>query len=426
MIKTKKASVGQEAKDLKELAGKVDMLTTHKIAAGLSELAYAIKVLVYVESPVYFGQLDINDDNIFLDPFLFAYFNNPNLAERPFLEQLLFGYIPAGSRPAEVNIRLDGNGVGYLPRIGYYQLEKEHWGLQEATLKIEPGGNYALYNGNSRLPYHFYAIKTIQGFEVSVFGSPMLYPYFTSACPAAAAHFNEIDFSVISRKHYDSLDRALTIIRRSRPDYYRQLKLTNRRIVLYDYFPVNSFATKTIHGCVFLCSSSDSSIAFFLDDLVHQMSHNLLNSFITKITDYFCIDAEVRLLNEFITSEREKRTVYSAFHGLFTVAQRAICFEKMYRNKEWFTDRELHELIARYCDQNRRYRTGLEKVDLSAVYTEKGRKLYSQVNKCADEALSVISHIIVATDFSNQVSRFNYQKFCEANPIGKCKELGFL
>lgn len=426
MIKKANIPVGQEAKDQKELAGKVAMLTTGKISAGLSELAYAIKVLVYTESPVYFGLLDINDDNIFLDPFLFAYFNNPNTAGRPLLEQLLFGYIAAGSRPAEVNIRLDGNGVAYLPRIGYFQLEKERWGLQEATLKIEPDGSYAPYNGNSRLPHHFSAIKTIQGFEVSVFGSPMLYPYFTSACPAAAAHFNEIDFSVISRKHYDNLDRALTIISQSCPDYFRQLRLTNRRIVLYDYFQVNSFATKTIHGCVFLCSSSDSGIAFFLDDLVHQMSHNLLNSFITEITDYFCIDAEVRLLNEFIPAEREKRSVYSAFHGLFTVAQRAMCFDKMYRRKEWFTDTELHELIARYCDQHRRYRTGLEKVDLSVVYTEKGRKLYSQINKCADDALSAISHIIAATDFSNQVSRFNYQKFCEANPMGKCKELGFL
>jgi hypothetical protein len=266
----------------------------------------------------------------------------------------------------------------------------------------------------------------VEGYEIIDHATPLLFPYFAQAYPAAAKEFYAVDFTGIAQTHLATLQRALHIIKKHSPAYYKQIRLTNRRMMMYDYFPVNSFATKTFHGCIFMCTRTDSSIAFFLDDLIHQFSHNVLNSFIVDTAEYFKIDPESELLGAYIKNESESRTVYSAFHGLFTVAQRAIFFGKIYNIPGLFSDVEKHELLARYCDQFRRYKSGLEKADPDVIYTPKGKMLYEQIDSCAHAALEKIRPIIDASDFSNQVSRFDYQKFCVLNPLQKFREMNYL
>jgi hypothetical protein len=404
---------------------KVDMITTAKIEDGLASLAHALKVLVYNECPRYFELLDINNDGIFLEPLLFAWFNNPNAPGRPPLEQLLFGYIDPAARPLQVPVLPDGNNTIFIPRIGHLKLSGEN---RDRQLTLEPSGNdlHILDDDGSVIPHRYFPVIDVEGFEVIDHASPLLLPYFAQAYPDSANGFYNIDFTHIAHRHLETLKRALQIIKKYSPVYYKQTRLTTRRMMLYEYFPVNSFATKTFHGCIFMCTRPDSSIAFFLDDLVHQCSHNLLNTFITDTSVYFKIDPELDMLGAYIKNEKELRTVYSAFHGLFTVAQRAIFFGKIYEAPGLFSEPERHELLARYCDQFRRFKSGLERADPGLLYTRKGKLLYDQVERCAHEALSKISSIIRDSDFSNQVSRFDYQKFCVLNPIQKFRDLHYL
>jgi HEXXH motif-containing protein len=416
----RKEATGRHSRD------RAGMITNARLEDGLYELANAIKILVYEECPHYFELLDINDDSIFLDPLLFAYFNHPDIAHRPPLEQLLAGYIPGEKRPLQVPIRADGNNLALLPNIGYFRLMEPPGNDGNGLFLHRSGPGYIIKQGERVIPHEFHPLTFVEGLEVSTYASPFVLPYFALAWPQAEKEFYSIDFTDIARTHLHHIERGLKLIQRYHAAYYRQLKMTNRRIMLYDYFPVNSFATKTFHGCIFMCARPASSIAFFLDDLVHQCSHNLLNSFITDTSVYFKVDPEQRLLKEFIPNEQEERTVYSAFHGLFTVSQRAIFFSKIYDIPDLFTDSERHELLARYCDQFRRYKSGLEKADPDVLYTAKGKKLYDQIDQCCAEALGKISRMIAAADFSNQVSRFDYNKFCELNPIQQFREMHFM
>ena len=63
------------------------------------------KILVYKENPKLFQKLDFENENIFLEPLLFTYFN-PNSDHSFSLEQILFGYIE-DSKKKEVLFRFE-------------------------------------------------------------------------------------------------------------------------------------------------------------------------------------------------------------------------------------------------------------------------------------------------------------------------------
>ena len=59
-----------------------------------TKLIETIKLLLYKENPTLLEKIDFEDDNIFLDPLLFAYFNSKkdNLFSKDLLTEIMQGY----------------------------------------------------------------------------------------------------------------------------------------------------------------------------------------------------------------------------------------------------------------------------------------------------------------------------------------------
>ncbi|ACU58764.1 HEXXH motif-containing putative peptide modification protein [Chitinophaga pinensis] len=391
-----------------------DFIDDLRLQDKLEELAQTIKILVYKEDENIISLLDINDDDIFLEPLLFAWFNNATAPNRPSLEQILFGYISEEQRPNSFTATFDPHGIAYLPKMGSICLTGATH-VETAQVRYRGGTTFEVRHGDTLLPHTFVPLQMVGGFELLPFNHPLFYKYFVPVREDAVVDASAIDTYNISVLQRDNLERALKLIEAHCPAFYRMSCMTNRKIVIFNSEPVNSFATKELQGTVFLNANANSNIAFFLDDLIHQWSHNMLNAYMFNMDEYFVINPELKLLSDYSGITADKRNIYDAFHGIFTVAQRVKCFDVLFRLKDAFSREERHELIARYCDQSRRYKTGMQTVVFSEVYTDAGENLYTSLHEGIEHTLENIRHILDRADFSNQVSRFSYPNFCLLN-----------
>ena len=90
------------------------------------------------------------------------------------IEQILFGYIDEGRRPEEINVLSDGQGVVYVPRVGYFNTDLPNWVL---TLSwCASSRRYLLGDNGTTIAYQFEDIPMIAdgGIEVVRRDHPLL------------------------------------------------------------------------------------------------------------------------------------------------------------------------------------------------------------------------------------------------------------
>ena len=65
-----------------------------ELTSNKDEILEVTKILIYKENPLLFEKLDFNNNDVFLEPLLFAYFNSKsyNLLPKEALEEILQGY----------------------------------------------------------------------------------------------------------------------------------------------------------------------------------------------------------------------------------------------------------------------------------------------------------------------------------------------
>jgi hypothetical protein len=89
-----------------------------KIKINQTEIANAIKTLIYKESAGLLKKVDFDNENIFLEPLLFAYFNSKedNHFPNQILEGILQGYFLNQIKQSYNKVSID-----YVPNIGYFK-----------------------------------------------------------------------------------------------------------------------------------------------------------------------------------------------------------------------------------------------------------------------------------------------------------------
>jgi hypothetical protein len=86
------------------------------------ELIKTIQLLLYKENPSILEKIDFENDFIFLEPLLFAYFNGKkeNLFTTQMLTEILQGYF-VKKEPLILDESYDNDGIAYIPQIGYFK-----------------------------------------------------------------------------------------------------------------------------------------------------------------------------------------------------------------------------------------------------------------------------------------------------------------
>ncbi|MBE9490302.1 MAG: hypothetical protein IMY67_08425 [Bacteroidetes bacterium] len=160
----------------------------------------------------------------------------------------------------------------------------------------------------------------------------------------------------------------------------------------------------------------DENLIYFIEELIHQGSHNYLYYVVHNRKDYFKIDVNNLIMRDFTKQQWDYRSIYGAFHGLFTVTQRVECFDKLL-TQNIFSGREKHELLGRLTDQFSRFRTGLELLDFNEAYTEKGIQFYNELDTKCGSILKKYARLKKEFNLSNRDLDFRYDDFCKLNPF---------
>ncbi|MFI0428451.1 hypothetical protein [Mariniflexile sp. HMF6888] len=334
-------------------------------------------------------KLNFEDDNSFLEPLLFSYFNSKkeNLFPKETLKEILQGYFLVKER-IKVKYSFNKNDIAFIPEVGYFK----------------KGEN---------TPYE--SILKEGDFEIVKEIHPTQEKYFVEFYKGHIENQTPEQNSVWEA-YSKEVFKAIEIIKKQLPDFYKELTFANKKIYLHDNPKILNFTSVETLGMLYFYVIGSSNLVYFIEELIHQGSHNYLYYVLHNRKDYFKIDVDNLVMRDFSKQQWDYRSIYGAFHGLFTVTQRVECFDKLLI-KNVFSGREKHELIGRLIDQFSRFRTGLELLNFNEVYTEKGIAFYNQLDKKCESILKKYSKFKSEFDLSNRDLDFRYDDFCKLNPF---------
>lgn len=383
----------------------LDIVFKEDILAGKAALADYMKMVLYQADETVFERLNFEDDAPFLEPLLIAYFSTGN-ATGMTLEQILCAYFV--ERKGAFSVVSNDKGVVYVPRVGYFYTDSPNRPWQLCC----QNGNYFLENSNCRfLPC---LVSSDTQLEIYRHELSLLSSFYEEQGGERITHNPTIEVTQTVHRHHQNINEALEILKRYLPNLYQEITATNRSISVFYNPLVNCFANIGVTGCAFLSAVPNNETIFFLEELIHQCAHNTFNIMLFNRADYFKIDADNTQLSDLVSIKGEERSLYSAFHGLYTVAKRYEAFFALYQ-LDIFSGIQKHEFMGRLADLKKRFRTGLELVNIEDVYTEKGKWVYQTLDEQCATIIDSLNDLDQFFDLSNQPPEFSYPHFLALN-----------
>ena len=354
------------------------------IVEGNGLIADTMKSLIYHELPSVFEYIDFDDDYPFMEPLLFAYFNREGLEFD--LTKLMAGYSKTGLID---HVNIPEGCTEYLPNKGYFARS-----LEGQLQKVSP---------ILHLDEHLSVIR---------YQHDLIRNNFRDNNDKIA----EVEIENTTSFHFSSCQAALRTIQNQLSDLYEEMIKTNRNIILFSNPEVYCFSTLQTHGAAYLSTIPENGRGFFLEELIHQCAHNTFNAVLFDKQKFFKIDVEKANMGDFLGNSLEKRTIFSAFHGLFTVAKRYEAFYILYKEGV-FVAEERHEFLGRFADLEKRFKTGLERLPLGEVFTPEGINFFEQLYSVCEYVITHTQELKGVFQLHNQPPEFSYQHFLQLNPL---------
>jgi HEXXH motif-containing protein len=203
-------------------------------------------------------------------------------------------------------------------------------------------------------------------------------------------------------------------MRGAAPALYEAVRTVTRRIVLYNADLPNSFATLSAHGVAFLNVRDDNEEMFFVDDLAHQCGHIMFNA-LTQEKERFLARPAATPLREFCPDQDDPRSLYSAFHGLFTFSTILWALQASVA-REGLSDRQRHEALGRIAFNLRKFALDLDTLAAPGLFTADGRTLYALFESVYDTVWRAHHGVARGFDLADQPYVFDYARFAARNP----------
>lgn len=370
------------------------------ILKNKTNLIETIQLLLYKETPSLLEKVDFDDDNVFLEPLLFAYFNSKkdNLFSKDMLTEIMQGYF-VKKEPLILKESFNNEGIAYVPNLGYFDKKGN---------KVD---DVCMINNTS--------------IELLIHPVTHLKHIFKD--------FNEnnIDESKIeisktqSLRYERSLTNALQYIKTSNKVHYDLIAQCCKKIVLFKTDPksTNSFATINAHGIAFFNVYQENyDEVFFVDDIAHQTGHIIMTTILFERKKYFLID-ENQNIGTFTKNKLEYRSFYILFHALYTYYTTFLCLDACLENN-CFNKRQTHEAKGRigfYLQKCKSDLLNFEKVinyynGLESVLSSQGIEIFKNIANKYFEVLKKHEEVTLFK-YKNQPYNFTYSEFVKLNPL---------
>ena len=350
------------------------------------------------------------DGHALLEPLVLAWLTSPTTQFD--LASLLLGALPPDHQFPDVSVIADDGGVVELPGLG--QFDGNSTG-EELSLRWL-GRERVLVRRNGRQ----------DGTEVVLQPVPMVPD--THAVLAQTAHpllkrfyRTEVDGAPVivetsteTLRHSSSIVEAFSLLARTVPRLHAHLADTIRRITVHRAGRVHSFATPAAHGAVFLAALDDDTEIGFVEDLVHQGGHVLCTAMTVNRDVFFTVPAETPLA-EITGIDDETRSLYDAFHGVFTEGAMILTLHRLL-DLAGLTPRQVHETRGRLGLIASRTVTDLANVWRPGLFTDEGLRILECSRAALIETVDRRRDELSALDLTGQPYAFSYAAFAARNP----------
>lgn len=373
-------------------------------------IADSMKASMYQNAPHLFKRLEFDNDDNFMEPLFLlkvAYDPMPKFS----YEQLVFGYIDDKLKPEEIKVLSSNKGVVYLPRLGY--LKTTAFSSVIDLLYHAESGQIQLRVDGKEIGYEFVPAKFISESHIEIvqFNNPLNDDNFgTKDNPQV------VDIESGYKDHSTHVEKAMNIIKNEYPWYYSYIEKAVKKIVVFYNDEVRSFASKTTTGISYISARKEYNEVFFMEDIVHQCAHNILYVVTVQMDEYFATEAKKGLINQFNKNENDYRTIYSAYHGMFSLVNICTLFSSVFK-KDIFDGQKKYEITGRLADNLKRLGKNINDVKYREAYTEKGWELLIAIEDRYNTLLAEHQVLLDKYDTSRQPYVFDYGIFLEDNPL---------
>ncbi len=369
-----------------------------------NELANVVRILIYKEDASILTRVDLEDDQIFLEPLLMAYFNRAQTGKvfaDGMLPELMQGYL-LEKQELIVDTVCNDEGIGYVPTIGY---------IKKGDL--EPFENL-----------HFIPETNI---EIVKYRVPLLRNILGIVSMNDPIKDEEL---IMNKALFDQnitpLTNAISHLQKNTPDHFSLMQQCLKKCVFYqlkDRFS-RSFASINANGCIYLTIPSGKEKEdeiYFINELGNLTGKMMHTSLFHNQKEMFKIDHKIRA-SEIIEGEEDRRNVYTLFNNLFMSVSAMICLEICAKSTT-FTDAQQRDAKARLALYLKKYEVDIKKMEtmiahfggLESVFVEDGIKIYNFMATNAQTIISEHSVLLSEFDFTGFFYRMEYSDFSMRN-----------
>ncbi|WP_435255354.1 hypothetical protein [Tenacibaculum sp. A30] len=372
------------------------------------KLADLMKTYALSQNKKIFNVIKFENDEAFLEPLLISHFFATKFKRKTLpLDSLLFGYFSTCKNEIPSNLSFNKDNIAFVPKIGYYE---------------------KILDKNKKLDYLAFKPQIkIKNSNIEIYRSiPQLLEFqFNNTSDNDQECFSPNFIEKLIKDKKSEIDKSLQIIKIIMPRYYSQIISVAKGVILFKSNKLVSFASRISPGIAYLNIQKEDKLIFFIVEMIHQFGHNIFYRILNSQKTFFKIHPDT-LLRSLNNNQKEKRTLYSAFHGLFTTTKVATGLELMLNNSSLFNKEEAKEIIGRFADNKRRFRTGLEKMDLNEVFTPLGVKLYKMLDKECENIYKRNKHITDNLIVESQPFVYDHNLFLKENLYEVRKKLTLL
>lgn len=387
-----------------------------RVAEGTTQLIDSVKLILYKKDNTIFEKLDFENDEIYLEPILFAGLNSKLNID---INSLFIGYQNKEVHFFDILIKTNETGIFYIPNIGNFITLFPNTDIHISFINDV----YVLKMGNHIIDFELEKTTKIHHhFEPVLYPINVLDEHFFDE----SGNIFPVEIKSITTKHLSHLTIALDCIQKYVPAWYSLLRSVTRKFVIFNDPTVkrNSFATQSVHGCGFFNAfQEDYNEVFFIEDIAHQGGHIIFNAYLTSKPDIFRVDKNTQI---YMKGERdiynEPRALYVMIHAMYTYESMFTCFNACLESG-YFTGHKKHELNGRLTFALLKFARDLEllsEIDLEGknIYlTEEGLLLIYHFQKTYEKCIANWGVDIVSMNLENQPYNFSYSKFLELNPL---------
>ncbi|WAC42185.1 hypothetical protein [Pedobacter sp. SL55] len=393
----------------------------NQINKGRQLLIENIQLLLYKQNSNIFEVLDYENDLIYTEPLLFAFFNASNLDFHE-LNIILKGY--KDNVRGELAVYTNKEGRIYLPNYGWLITTQSKTQL---LLKLEERIAVDLKSGEN-INLIFEPIEYMPNSQIELLKYPieLLYQCYYDSF----GNLVNVEIEEITKKHRNHLYLAFDLIKKFIPEHYELIESVTRKIVVFnvDTHLRNSFATMRAQGIAFFnaCQENYNEV-FFIDDIAHQTGHLIFNALIYNF-NYF-VKAESDLILEKIPlpdQSLDTRDIHVIFHALYTYYTTFICLDACL-TASVFENHKEHEALGRvafylgkcYHDLNLIENPRDKNNIATNLFTDEGLIIYNSIKEKFSLMIKKYGPIVKGFNLKDQPYNFNYSTFLKSNPLNE-------